>query len=215
MRCQRFTGRSFEKNSCGFSPLTMDSRRAVSDLSGSCRLGKKNSVLRESPIPRRKSDWWTIMVGCFTGGGGRNYLRGEHQMLCYWDMPEETCKTIRDGWLYTGNLGVMTKKGTSTLWRQRDMIISGGQNIYPAEDRAILLRHPNIAEAAVIGIPDRESGEAVLPLSVLKDGSSMTEEEVTAYIKVSLSLDIASLVMEDSQSGCQEQRQREKFKKNN
>ncbi len=122
------------------------------------------------------------------GEVGEIICRGEHQMSCYWDMPEETSKTIRDGWLYTGDLGRFDDEGyIYIVGRSKDMIISGGQNIYPAELERMLLKHPNIAEAAVVGVPDKEWGEAVLAVVALKEGLSMTEKEVTDYIKKNMS----------------------------
>lgn len=122
------------------------------------------------------------------GEVGEIICQGEHQMLCYWDMPEETSKTIRDGWLYTGDLGRFDDEGyIYIVGRSKDMIISGGQNIYPAEIERMLLKHPNIAEAAVVGVPDKEWGEAVLAVVVMKENLSMTEKEVIDYIKKNLS----------------------------
>jgi acyl-CoA synthetase (AMP-forming)/AMP-acid ligase II len=109
---------------------------------------------------------------------------GEHIMLYYWDMPEETAKTIKDGWLYTGDLGRFDEEGHLYFaGRKKDMIISGGQNIYPAEVEKVLLKHPKIEEAAIIGVPDKEWGESVLATVVLKENEVMSEEELISYIK--------------------------------
>lgn len=121
------------------------------------------------------------------GEVGEVICRGEHQMLYYWDMPEETSKTIRDGWLYTGDLARFDEEGfIYIVGRKKDMIISGGQNIYPAEIERLLLKHPKIAEAAVVGVPDKEWVEAILAVVVLKEALSMTEKEVIDYIKKNL-----------------------------
>jgi len=121
------------------------------------------------------------------GEVGEVICRGEHQMLYYWDMPEETSKTIRDGWLYTGDLARFDEEGyIYIVGRKKDMIISGGQNIYPAEIERMLLKHPKIGEAAIVGVPDKEWVEAVLAVVVLKEGSSMTGKEVIDYIKKNL-----------------------------
>lgn len=120
-------------------------------------------------------------------GVGEIICRGEHQMSYYWDMPEETKNTIRDGWLYTGDLGRFDEQGyIYIVGRKKDMIISGGQNIYPAEIEKVLLQHPKVADAAVVGILDKEWGEAVLAVVVLKEGEGMTEEEVIGTVKANL-----------------------------
>ena len=121
------------------------------------------------------------------GEVGEVICRGEHQMLYYWDMPEETSNAIRDGWLYTGDLARYDEEGfIYIVGRKKDMIISGGQNIYPAEIEKLLLKHPKIGEAAIVGVPDKEWVEAILAVVVLKEGLSMTEKEVIDYIKKNL-----------------------------
>ena len=121
------------------------------------------------------------------GEVGEVICRGEHQMLYYWEMPEETSKAIRDGWLYTGDLARFDEEGyIYIVGRKKDMIISGGQNIYPAEVERVLLKHPKIADAAVIGVPDKEWNEVALAAIVPQEGESMTEKEVIDYVKENL-----------------------------
>jgi acyl-CoA synthetase (AMP-forming)/AMP-acid ligase II len=118
------------------------------------------------------------------GAVGEIICRGEHTMSYYWDMPEETKTAIREGWLYTGDLGKFDEEGyIYIVGRKKDMIISGGQNIYPAEIEKKLLLNPKIEEVAVIGIPDREWGESVMALVVLKKNENMSEEELINYVK--------------------------------
>ncbi len=118
------------------------------------------------------------------GEVGEIICRGEHQLAFYWDMPEETANAIRDGWLYTGDLGRVDDEGhLYIVGRKKDMIISGGQNIYPAEIEKVLLKNLKIEEIAVIGIPDKEWGESVVAVVVLKENETMTEEEVITYVK--------------------------------
>jgi acyl-CoA synthetase (AMP-forming)/AMP-acid ligase II len=118
------------------------------------------------------------------GEVGEIVVRGEHVMLGYWDMPEENSKTLVDGWLYTGDLGKFDEEGyIYIVGRKKDMIISGGQNIYPAEIERILLMHDKIKEVAVIGLPDKEWNETVMAVIVLEDGMTMTEDEVIGFIK--------------------------------
>lgn len=117
------------------------------------------------------------------GDVGEIISRGEHQMLYYWDMPDETQKTIIDGWLHTGDLGRYDDEGfIYIVGRKKDMIISGGQNIYPAEIEKLLFKHPDVVEAAVVGVPDREWGESTLAVVVPKMDSKITEEEIIDFI---------------------------------
>jgi long-chain acyl-CoA synthetase len=108
-------------------------------------------------------------------------------MLGYWDMPEETSKALKDGWLYTGDLGRIDEEGyLYIVGRKKDMIISGGQNIYPVEIERVLLNHEKIKEAAVIGLPDKEWSETVMAVIVLEEGMSMNEDDVVSYVKDNL-----------------------------
>ena len=95
------------------------------------------------------------------GEVGEVVVQGDTLMAGYWDRPQETAAAIRNGWLHTGDLGRMNEAGYLTLVdRSKDMIISGGSNIYPREIEEVLLTHPSVAECAVVGVPDREWGEA-------------------------------------------------------
>jgi long-chain acyl-CoA synthetase len=97
------------------------------------------------------------------GETGEILCRGDVVMPGYWRNPEATAQTMRGGWLHTGDIGVFDADGYLTLKdRSKDMIISGGSNIYPREVEEVLLRHPKVREAAVIGRPDREWGEVVV-----------------------------------------------------
>lgn len=94
---------------------------------------------------------------------GEICVRSPAVSLGYWNNPQATATTFRDGWLYTGDLGRIAENGTLVLaGRSKEMIISGGSNIYPIEIENVLLSHPDIVEAAVIGIPDPEWGEVVV-----------------------------------------------------
>lgn len=97
------------------------------------------------------------------GEVGEIVVRGDSVMLGYWDNPDATATTLRNGWLHTGDVGSFDDDGFLTLKdRSKDMIISGGTNIYPREVEEVLLRHPDVAEVSVIGRPDREWGEVVV-----------------------------------------------------
>jgi long-chain acyl-CoA synthetase len=102
---------------------------------------------------------------------GEVLVRGATVMLGYWNNPEATANTIRDGWLYTGDLGSYDADGFLTLKdRSKDMIISGGSNIYPREVEEVLLQHPDVHEVSVIGRKHHDWGEEVVAFVVMKDG---------------------------------------------
>jgi long-chain acyl-CoA synthetase len=106
------------------------------------------------------------------GTTGEVVVRGDTVMLGYWRNPEATASTIRDGWLWTGDLGSLDEDGYLTLKdRSKDVIISGGTNIYPREVEEVLLAHPGVAEASVIGCADPEWGESVVACVVVRDPS--------------------------------------------
>ena len=102
----------------------------------------------------------------------------------YWKMPKETAETFVDGWLFSGDVGVMDEDGYVYLVdRKKDMIISGGENIYSREVEDVLYLHPAVADAAVIGVPDEKWGESVKALVVLKPGMKATEKELIDFCK--------------------------------
>ncbi|MGE0885013.1 MAG: AMP-binding protein [Blastocatellales bacterium] len=109
-------------------------------------------------------------------------------MKGYYNMPEKTAETIdENGWLHSGDLAVMHANGyINIVGRVKDMIIRGGENIYPAEIEAFLMRHPSIAEAQIVGIPDEFMGEEVCALIRLKTGEEATEDELREYCKSSI-----------------------------
>ncbi len=106
------------------------------------------------------------------GEVGEVVVRGDVVMAGYWKQPEATAETLRDGWLHTGDVGSFDADGYLTLRdRSKDLIISGGMNIYPREVEEVLLRHPGVRAAAVVGRPDAEWGEAVVAFVVAADGA--------------------------------------------
>ncbi len=112
---------------------------------------------------------------------GEVLLRGGNIMKEYWNNPEATAETLRDGWLHTGDVAVMDEDGFITIQdRIKDMIISGGENIYPAEIENVVLRHPGVKECAVIGIPSERWGESPLVVAVRAD-DSIGEDEVLKH----------------------------------
>jgi long-chain acyl-CoA synthetase len=121
------------------------------------------------------------------GEAGELIIKGPQVTSGYYKMPEETALTIRDGWLYTGDIGKMDEEGYFYIVdRKKDMIIAGGYNIYPREIDEVLFEHPKILEACAVGIPDPYRGETVKAYVVLKPGEKMTGEEVIQYCQEKL-----------------------------
>lgn len=115
------------------------------------------------------------------GEVGELIVRGPNVMKGYYKMPEETAATIRDGWLYTGDLAKIDEDGYFYIVdRKKDLVIVGGYNVYPREVEEVLFAHPGVVEAAVIGMPDENFGEAVHAYVVVKD-ESITAEALNAY----------------------------------
>jgi fatty-acyl-CoA synthase len=119
------------------------------------------------------------------GEVGEIATRSGSNMAGYWNLPEATASTLReDGWLRTGDAGTMDKDGYLYIRdRIKDMIISGGENIYPAEVESALCDHPDIAEAAVIGIPDDKWGESVKAIVVMKPGKTVSAADIINFTR--------------------------------
>lgn len=120
---------------------------------------------------------------CGPDQSGELLVRGPHVCAGYWNKPEETARAITpEGWLHTGDLAVHDAEGYyAIVGRLKDMIKSGGENIYPAEIESVLHAHPGVAEAALIGVPDPKWGEVGRALVVCKPGASLTAEDILAF----------------------------------
>jgi len=115
---------------------------------------------------------------------GEIIVRGDIVTKGYWKLPEETSKSIKDGWLYTGDMAVIDEEGYVTIVdRKKDMILTGGENVYSTEVENALYMHPAILECAVVGVPDHKWGEAVKGIVVLKQGREATEQEIIQFCK--------------------------------
>ena len=115
---------------------------------------------------------------------GELCIRGPQIMKGYWNMPEETAITLRDGWLYTGDIATVDEDGYFyILDRKKDMIIASGFNIYPRDIEEVLYEHPKVKEAVVAGVPDAYRGETVKAYVVLKEGVTSTEEEIIGFCR--------------------------------
>jgi len=115
---------------------------------------------------------------------GEIVTRSDVVMKGYWRNPEVTATTLRNGWLHTGDVGRMDENGYVYLMdRSKDMIVSGGENIYPREVEEVLARHPAVREVAVFGVPDPQWGEAIKAVVVLREGVSVEADELIAFCK--------------------------------
>jgi long-chain acyl-CoA synthetase len=118
------------------------------------------------------------------GEPGEILIKGHNVMNGYWKREDATAETIVDGWLHTGDIGKVDEDGYFFIVdRKKEMIIRGGYNVYPREIEEVLYEHPDVREAAVLGIPSDEYGEEVAAAVALKDGASTSPDELRSYVK--------------------------------
>ena len=118
------------------------------------------------------------------GEAGELVIRGPQVMKGYWNMPEETAKTLRDGWLFTGDIATMDEEGYFKIVdRKKDMIIASGFNIYPRDVEEVLYENPKVKEVVVAGVPDKYRGETGKAYIILKEGQEATEEEIIEWCR--------------------------------
>jgi long-chain acyl-CoA synthetase len=116
------------------------------------------------------------------GETGELAVRGPQVMLGYWKRPEESSQVLRDGWLFTGDIASMDADGSfRVVDRKKDLIISGGMNVYPRDVEEPLYAHPKVAEVVAVGVPDERWGEAVKVYIVLREGQTASEQEIIEY----------------------------------
>jgi long-chain acyl-CoA synthetase len=116
------------------------------------------------------------------GDVGEVLIQGDSVMAGYWRNPEATQAAIRDGWLFTGDMGSLDAHGFLTLKdRSKDLIISGGSNVYPREVEEVLLQAPGVSEVAVVGAPDPEWGEMIVAFVVAQAGVSLSAQDLDAF----------------------------------
>lgn len=143
------------------------------------------------PLPHTEIKIVSPLTGETVGFGepGELLTRGFLVMKGYYKMPEKTAETIdADGWLHTGDLAAMNAQGyINIVGRVKDMVIRGGENLYPAEVEAFLMRHPKIAEAQIVGVPDVFMGEEMAALLRLKPGESADAAEIQEYCQARIS----------------------------
>lgn len=120
---------------------------------------------------------------CAANEPGELIIRGPHVTPGYWNNPEATANAIVDGWLHTGDLATRDEEGYYTIvGRLKDMIISGGENVYPAEIESVLYRHPAVRDAAVIGVPDSKWGEVGRAIVVTEPGKMLDPQDVLDFL---------------------------------
>ena len=115
---------------------------------------------------------------------GELVVRGPNVFAGYWGLPEATAEAFCGGWFHTGDMGRMDAEGFVTLVdRKKDMIISGGENVYPIEVEQVLYRHPAVREVAVVGVPHSKWGETPIAVVALKDGEQATRDDLISYAR--------------------------------
>ncbi len=167
----------------GETPMvaTALSRRHLLDSSHPRYLERLASVgVAQTPVEIRVVNEESAQLPA--GEIGEVLVRGDTVMAGYWRNPEATAQALRDGWLWTGDLGCLDADGFLTLKdRSKDLLISGGSNIYPREVEEVLLTAPGVAEVAVVGAPDPEWGEVVVAFVVAKQGALLTATTLDAH----------------------------------
>jgi long-chain acyl-CoA synthetase len=118
------------------------------------------------------------------GERGEIVIRGHNVMKGYYERPEATAEVIRNGWFHSGDVGTMDEDGYFyVVDRTKDMVIRGGFNVYPREVEEVLVSHPDISLAAVVGVPDERLGEEIKAFVVLRPGAELTAEEIRVWAK--------------------------------
>ena len=151
-----------------------------------CLMDAANSLLKPASTGRAFFHTEIRVVNeagedCGPDEAGEVLVRGKHIMREYWNRPDATAETIKDGWLHTGDVAMIDEEGFVTIQdRIKDMIISGGENVYPAEIESVLMSHPEITEAAVIGVPSEKWGESPLAI-VVRSSDTLTEADVLNF----------------------------------
>ncbi len=202
----------------GSAPLPFEVAQKFKELTGGTLvegygLSEASPVTHCNPMDGRAKvgsigltypDTWTKIMDTDTGTKelavgevGEIVIKGPQVMLGYWNKPKETAVALRDGWLYTGDIGKMDEEGyVYIVDRKKDLIIAGGYNIYPREVEEVLYEHPAVLEAAVVGVPDPYRGETVKAYLVLRPGLQITEEEVIKYCREKLAAFKAPRIIE-------------------
>ncbi len=150
-------------------------------------VGKRQVGSIGVPLPKTDAKVVDVedgMTEMSPGEEGELIIRGPQVMKGYWRRPDETTDTIRDGWLYSGDIAVVDEEGFfSIVGRKKEMIVASGYKIYPDEVDGVLMAHPAVLDAATIGVPDERRGETVKSFVVLGNGYTATAEELIEYCR--------------------------------
>ncbi len=150
-------------------------------------VGKRQVGSIGVPLPKTDAKVVDVedgMTEMSPGEEGELIIRGPQVMKGYWRRPDETTDTIRDGWLYSGDIAVVDEEGFfSIVGRKKEMIVASGYKIYPDEVDGVLMAHPAVLDAATIGVPDQRRGETVKSFVVLGNGYTATAEELIEYCR--------------------------------
>jgi long-chain acyl-CoA synthetase len=192
---------------CGSAPLAVETLKEFEELTGGhiiegYGLSETINIITANSFTNRKygscglvwPDTDLVIADIETGTKvmprgelGEIVCRGPQVISQYWEKPEETALAIREGWLYTGDIGYIDEDGfVFIVDRKKDIIICSGFNVYPRDVDEVLFAHPKIVEACTIGIPDPKRGESVKVYIVTKPGEELTAEEVIAHCRKSL-----------------------------
>jgi long-chain acyl-CoA synthetase len=192
--------------SCGSAPLPVEVIKRFEGLTGA-KIGEGFGLSEASPSTHRNPPFGKRKIGSigipFPGTDcmiiddennevpntsvGELLIKGPQIMKGYWNNEAETKKALQNDWLYTGDLAVMDEEGYFYIvGRKKEMIITGGENVYPLEIEHWMAAHPAIDEVAVIGLPDKKWGELVGAFIVLKKAHSIDDEELKAYCEIKL-----------------------------
>jgi long-chain acyl-CoA synthetase len=153
-------------------------------IMGDRRLGTVGVPFPDTDARITDPDTWEELP---PGAVGEMTVKGPQVMKGYWNRPEETLAVLRDGWLHTGDMATVDVEGYFRIVdRKKDLIIASGYNVYPREVEEVLLQHPKIREAAIVGVASDYRGETVKAVIALKDGASVTAEEIIAFCREEL-----------------------------
>jgi len=207
-QAQNYNISSIRACSSGSAPMPVEALKRFEELTGA-KLSEGYGLTEASPVThanpyqgRRKigsiglprPDTESKIVDIETGEkdlpigeAGELCVRGPQVMLGYWNRPEETERTLREGWLYTGDIARMDEEGYFYIMdRKKDMIICSGYNVYPREVEEVLYQHPKIREACVLGVPDPYRGETGKAFVVLKENEEADAEEIIEFCRKNL-----------------------------
>lgn len=217
-RLREYDLSSIKVCSCGSAPMPVEALRRFEELTGG-KISEGYGLTEASPVTHGNPFFGKRKIGSIglprpdteakivdldsgeeelpPGENGELCIKGPQVMKGYWKRPEETAKTLRHGWLHTGDIARMDAEGYFYIVdRKKDMIICGGYNVYPREVEEVLYMHPKIMEACVIGVPDPYRGETVKAFVVLKKGEKSAPEEIIDFCRQNLARYKAPTIIE-------------------